>query len=143
MLLPEVPTIGNPGEPMLPVKSVGILLPPAKDIAYIEVTPLSSIQIPINNYIAPAPEPVPIGYPAPKKLTIDKEVYTSDEPYPREIYQNLGVQYARGFPILTLNIFPVQYIPAQNKIIFHQDLKTGGTGTDHYLVLVIRTHGCS
>ncbi len=122
VLLPEVPTIGNPGEPMLPVKSVGILLPPAKDIAYIEVTPLSSIQIPINNYIAPAPEPVPIGYPAPKKLTINKEVYTSDEPYPREIYQNLGVQYARGFPILTLNIFPVQYIPAQNKIIFHQDI---------------------
>jgi hypothetical protein len=53
---------------------------------------------------------------------IDQEAYESNSMTPGYTYESLGVHYCRGYPILTLNLYPVQYIPGQDKLYYSPNI---------------------
>ncbi len=116
------------GNPKLPVKFIKLLLPPMKSIKTIEVSghPVEvspqDIDL-IDKPLIPYQNPVPVGLNAyPEDFVINKNVYTSDKLYPKNIHGNYNVGYSRGYTILDMSLNPIQYNPIDGKIIYYDKI---------------------
>ncbi len=108
----EAQLTDRPGAPLLPYVSKYIGLPPeAKaDVAYEILTQES-----INGVVAlPAIPSLPVNQSS--ALRIDTTVYNSAQPYPLEVIEIFDPTNIRFVNTLKINIFPVQYFPAQQEI---------------------------
>ena len=121
--IPGMPKIVKAGKPVLPVKSLQILLPFGKDVQSIEVTGMKR-DLTGTYYVEPGEEPVPIGIPMkePPKIVPNETIYSSTKPYPGKLYE-ASVQNLRGYKILVLNLFPVQYTPKPGTITHYKEMK--------------------
>ena len=121
--IPGMPKIVKAGKPVLPVKSLQILLPFGKDVQSIEVTGMKR-DLTGTYYVEPGEEPVPIGIPMkePPKIVPNETIYSSTKPYPGKLYE-ASVQNLRGYKILVLNLFPVQYTPRPGTITHYKEMK--------------------
>ena len=118
----NLPRIVKTGEPVLPVKHMRILLPYGKDVQSIEVKG-EKHDLVGTYYVEPGEPPVPIGIPLeePPKVFPKKSIYSSTKPYPG-LYE-ASVQSLRGYKILVLNLYPVQYIPKLGKISYYTSME--------------------
>jgi parallel beta-helix repeat protein len=116
----------NPGEPALPVKCITLLLPAATKVKNIRVFGESQeIKTPINlvdTPVIPYQNPVSIGSEPPSQLTFDRTLYTSQEKYPSAVLGGQNIGYSRGYTLLSLSLYPIQYIPGQGKIFYYPEL---------------------
>lgn len=112
-----------PGEPRIPRKSAMILLPSDKGIASVEVVSNYGFSLPYRVHIAHGQQPVPLSYSGPIISTEpDPEIYTSNDPYPGIFYKIVSVQHLHGFKILTVNLYPVQWIPKTGEVHYYPKL---------------------
>ena len=115
----------NPGEPMLPVKPVSLVLPPMKTVKNIQIigTP---IEYQINNLdekpIFPYQNPVPFGEIA-GDFIVNNNVYSTDLVYPGNLYDDYKIGHSHGYTILYLNLNPVQYKPAEGTVEYYPEMK--------------------
>ncbi len=109
------------GKPVLPVKTVKILLPYGKTYSKVKVYPSPAIGIKGEYLIEPGQSPY-ISQ-REKKVTPDPEIYSSSQPYPADIFEVVTVQNKKGYRILFLNIFPVRYIPLQGKLDWCREIE--------------------
>lgn len=120
--LSNCPNLGSNGDPLLPIKTVSILLPPQSTIKNIDIeSTTESLGLDFN--ILPA-----YYY----TTTSQKEnflnsfeyssIYCQDSFFPESIIGQYSLSYFRGYCILTLNVAPVQYNPVSQEILFHQDI---------------------
>lgn len=131
--MPGTFTIGNKsGTPTYQVSPVKLLIPYGKHVANIRVTvdqtkqlnllkdPLFPYQpqVPINDLI---PNQF-LNKGQPVEFVVDKESYKSMNKVPAEIFQSLGVGYCRGYQILTLNLYPTEYIPGIGQLSYHSKM---------------------
>ena len=116
-----LPEYGRSGEPMLPAKPVNILLPYGTKIKSIDVVASPPKYVGNGYFIEPRPEPIKIGD-KPKQPVADPKIYTSSEVFPGKLYDIATLQYFRGFPIVTINLFPVQYAPKTGEIYYYNDM---------------------
>ncbi|MFH1101835.1 MAG: C25 family cysteine peptidase [Methanobacteriota archaeon] len=102
----------HPGEPLLPVQSARLLLPPETTVESISVITSTPVQLPGIFSLAYGQEPVPLNAQGPAPVTPkNQQCYSSLAPYPDQLYEQIGIQTFRGYHILLLNIYPVSYIP--------------------------------
>ena len=102
-----------PGEPLVPYYSASILLPQdavVKDVRVRTDTPFVQ-----RGFDLPWGQP-PCTFSdesndMPQKVGKNEAIYNSDELYPGEIYEVVSVGYCRGFPILNVLLYPMQYQP--------------------------------
>jgi hypothetical protein len=117
----------QPGDPMLPVKFIQLLLPPMEAVDAVIVTgspvelQLSGFNL-VNDPIYPAQEEVPTGSAASPEFMLDDKVYSSHELYPALPYGEYHVGYAHGYAILDIALQPVQLIPAEGRVFYYPDL---------------------
>jgi len=115
----EIYLFGRPGEPLLPYKTVKILLPQGRLLQDIIVTGIDETIIEGTYRIEPAQKPVPISKPEEFKWTEpDPLIYASSNPYPEKLYSDWSIQTLRGFKILIFQIYPVRYIPKEGIISY-------------------------
>ena len=109
----------QPGAPLVPVRTAWVLLPTGRKVAAIRALRLGSASLPGSYYLAPGQPPRPLG-PAPRggPTAPDPAIYGANAAWPGKDFENLGVQSRRGYRILTLNLFPVQYTPAAGTAAF-------------------------
>ena len=121
--------IGAVGEPALPVKIVRLVLPTKTAVKDIIVTG-ESHEIDMNQQEVNLKEH-PIIPEQPSRyiedgdmpeLVQNREIYASSKLYPGNTHLNAGVGDCCGYQILTLYLFPVQYIPASGRIIYYPRL---------------------
>ena len=113
----------NPGQPMIPRIIKKYELPFGVTNIKINAEAFDLQEISISKQIVPSPAPLPLT-PIPDmaiKSAKDEMVYNSDELYPHEWYAShvgCGLN-AEGEHVthLTVNIFPIRYKPASDKII--------------------------
>ncbi len=116
---------GEPGMPSLPVKYINIIIP--SDRTAVEIRLLSSRK---KEYILEKPlYPAQLSRPTTiKEINItfaspNPEIYQAAAPYPDKSVKIIGHNWFDGDKhILTIAIYPVQYFPAENKIILHTDI---------------------
>ncbi len=103
-----------PKNPMLPVKTVNIVIPYGKEYEKISIKSESTLLEGKYN-ILPVPENIPTN----KKLTKNfskSSVYTKNEFFPDKCYKIKGIYHKNGVSILTILIYPFQYNPVTKKI---------------------------
>ncbi|MFO8077392.1 MAG: C25 family cysteine peptidase [Thermoplasmatota archaeon] len=113
----------DPGKPVLPICGAYILLPP--DSTYADITVQCNKQITLDGTydILPASRPVPkTATSTPSIPEKDPLVYQSSSPFPKESFDVVGTYVLKGYIILVLNLYPVQYIPTTGEIIYYQSI---------------------
>ena len=109
------------GDPMLPVKSVKLLLPAMTTVTSVTVTgdavELASIEDPVYPY----QNPVPIGF-EPEAFRFNTALYASDSLYPSNLHDGYHIGYSHGYAILDITLNPVQYFPNEGRVFFFSTL---------------------
>jgi hypothetical protein len=114
------------GKPVLPVVTKTFVFPLGTSIRDVEVT-FSNVETRVlPKKIQPAPKPVPLipGISISEK-TMDKNVYASSEPYPKERYivrKGVGLKDGRHVIYLNIRCHPVQYLPATDTLHFAKNI---------------------
>lgn len=119
----DIGNIAKPGEPLLPEKTVKILIPYGKEIAKIDVIEKGKVTLEGRYDIEPGERPVPLSYkgkiqPTPR----DERIYNSQKPFPGRLYTFGSLQSIRGYRILIVNLHPVEYIPKEGKISYYKGM---------------------
>lgn len=116
----------NVGEPALPMKSISLVIPLTAKITDIAVLSSEKIVIEGEYTILPAQPPVPtstLTYQNETRFAAKKaSVYSSSDMYPGDIFRYTGEGNLRGHKIVSLTLFPVQYVPVEKKLIFYTDI---------------------
>jgi hypothetical protein len=109
------------GAPMLPVKSVKLLLPAMTTVTSVTVTgdivELASIEDPVYPY----QNPVPIGF-EPAEFQFNTALYASDSLYPSSIHDGYHIGYSHGYAILDITLNPVQYRSSECRIFYYPEI---------------------
>ncbi|MBU7012623.1 MAG: hypothetical protein HXS46_18225 [Theionarchaea archaeon] len=111
-----------PGEPLMPYKPAQILLPQGSEVT--EITILTSEPYIGEGYEIPWGQ-VPStfsGAESAQKVDRNLEVYDSDDWYLGTLYEYVSVESFRGYDILFINLFPVDYRPRSGTVKFHEQM---------------------
>ena len=113
----------EPGHPEIPVLPVQIIIPAGEEAVKVEISYKRTESV-IGTYnIYPRQKPYPISYEG--KVTFVEpanEIYSKNEFYPVELVSEVTTQYLRGHSIALLNLFPVQYNPVTQELLYHSSI---------------------
>jgi hypothetical protein len=122
------------GEPLIPYRAARILLPQEAVLKDVKVkTGAAIVQTGIN---LPWGQPPCTFSDIPVKVGRNENIYNSDNLYPKEVFQVIGVDYRKGFALLNIHLFPVQYMPKSGTVKFYSEMTVEirfGKGTKNKL----------
>ena len=108
------------GEPLMPYYPAAILLPQdavVKDVKVKTGAPLIQTGIDI-----PWGQPPCTFSDEPVKVGKNESIYNSDFDYPNTLYQVVSVESFRGFQILHVNLYPMQYKPKSGTVKYYETM---------------------
>ena len=109
-----------PGEPVTLYKRARILLPPNTTVKTVKVKHKNPL---IQKGIDVLWGQQPCSYSdTPVLVEKNEKIYCSDNKYPDTLYEFAGVHSFRGFAILYVNLFFVQYQPKSHVVHFYETL---------------------
>ncbi|MFQ6103176.1 MAG: FG-GAP-like repeat-containing protein [Candidatus Glassbacteria bacterium] len=119
------------GEPVVQIVPLRLLLPQGTQVSSIEIVTdrMAEVDATAKGFdlagtepIIPTQPEVPFGYAPPEELAFDEAAYSSHRAFPDRLYRSLGVGYSHGYAILTLNVYPTKYIPAEGRLIYFPEM---------------------
>jgi hypothetical protein len=113
---------GAPGEPVLPTKTLELLIPQGKGVKSISIYPGNSQPLAGKFNVEYGRTPVPVGS---SPTTVDKpnpRIYTSSNPFPGTVLTQVAEQYLRGYRILLITLYPVQYVPRIGQLSYFESM---------------------
>ncbi|MGB3340880.1 MAG: C25 family cysteine peptidase, partial [bacterium] len=115
--------LAEPGNPLLPAKSIYFLIPSDADIVKVDIINRQDIELDDSYNIHPAQNPVPFSRPDLREFIPPNDlIYSSDEPYPVNTIRTYGTGLKSGFRIAGIDIYPLHYIPNAKKLIFTKSI---------------------
>jgi len=111
----------NPGEPVLPKITKTFILPFGVKIKNIQVNFFEKENQVLSKEIRPGYKPVIDGYDGKITLEKSKNIYESDELYPKNSYDyktTTGLSGNEHVVFLSINFYPIRYSPANNIIYY-------------------------
>lgn len=113
----EKPKIMNPGEPIIPYKSMQILLPQGTIVTETNIE-IDHTSLTVAGLIEHAQEPVPISKRdlAPQFTFPNPEIYESNKFYPYKDMEVSSVARKKGYDILFVSIYPYRYNPVTQEL---------------------------
>jgi len=119
----EVPCFGDPGQPFIPMKGSYILIPQGTKVNKIDVIYEDVISLGKGFNLEPVPQVVTSYIKTlSKSITRDEKIYSSNQNFPGKLFDEIGVYSFRGYDILVLNLYPVQYNPLSGEILYYPEL---------------------
>ncbi|MFQ6093047.1 MAG: C25 family cysteine peptidase, partial [bacterium] len=118
------------GEPQLPVKLVHMAVPPGMKVDGFRILAVDREEVEGAYDLFPVQPPQILGMPGKVVQTLDfagpkKDVYGSDSPYPEDIVELSAMGSFRGHRLASLLVHPLQYIPAQRKLLLYTRIEFG------------------
>ncbi|MFH1221025.1 MAG: C25 family cysteine peptidase [Candidatus Eisenbacteria bacterium] len=114
----DLPAFGNPGEPLLPVYSVEILLPQGEDVNAVSARVVSEKEIIVDSPLVLAREELPTDSVARGPLAAPQASFDQDQPFPSARAVHVYTGTYRGYNIAFLNVYPVTYLASKNSIAY-------------------------
>ena len=118
-------TLQRVGAPLLPFRTVRLLLPPGARVGKIEARlPQGATALPGAWRVDYGRMPVSTADSKARGLTAasmdgpDPAIYESDQPYPSVRAELASLQRMAGYVIAFIRLYPIQYTPAKGKLIF-------------------------
>lgn len=113
----------NPSEPVLPTVGCQILLPYGYKLEDIQVDCKNQEYLTVDHPIEPGQNPYPLNYDGEiEYVPPNLDIYNSINKFPNKKYDIVSIQKSRGYNILILKLYPVNYDPLNNRIIFSQTI---------------------
>ncbi len=113
----------EPGNPSLPELSYSLLVPPTAEVTGIEVISYKVKDIPGAFNVFPAQPALPLSeIPGAAFVGPNPAVYRSSAPYPGKLASFVPTGCMSGYRIAGVFVYPVQYIPAEQKLRFYTEL---------------------
>ena len=109
------------GAPQLPVMATPILLPPDAVVKGVRTVSTESVELKGDFSVYPVQYPRMPNEQRPFTPP-DSTVYSADHPYPSQSVQLTASGSMRGYRIVSLLVYPLQYIPAEKRLIFHRKI---------------------
>jgi hypothetical protein len=109
-----------PGEPLIPYYPASILLP--------QDATVKDVKVKTNPPVIQKGIDIPWGQPpcsfesTPAPVEKNEAIYSSDNTYPGTLFEVVSVESFRGFQILNVHLFPVQYKPKSHTVKFYQTI---------------------
>ena len=112
------------GSPSLPRAAFSLLIPQGSEVVEVEVISADKEVIPGKYELYPTQHPQPIlkGKVFPF-VEPNKKIYTQTTPYPERIIVCPHTGSMGGYRIAGLLIYPLQYIPADKKLVFYSRIR--------------------
>jgi hypothetical protein len=107
-----------PGEPLVPYKAASILLPEGAEVKDVKVHHGSPI-VQKGFELPWGQEPCTFSGPQPEKVGPNKATYNSNSWYPKKVFEVVGIESFKGFQILNVILYPVQYQPKSQTVKFY------------------------
>ncbi len=120
---PNTVLMGTPGAPLLPYRSVSLILPPGKIATKIEIIPSGEQTVAGSFKLLPAQYPRPISAPKNGAFTRNPEIYNSSTPYPANRLGKLKTYFMNGYGFALSLFTPVTFIPDQGVVRYYTDIK--------------------
>ncbi|MBU7010498.1 MAG: hypothetical protein HXS46_07390 [Theionarchaea archaeon] len=117
LLVKDTQTQEIPGEPLIPYRAAQILLPQdavVKDVKVKYDTPIVQ-----TGFDLPWGQPPCTFSDEPVKVERNEDIYNSTDWYPGDISQVVSVESFRGFKILDMILYPIQYQPKSGTVKFY------------------------
>jgi len=136
VIIKDGSTLNDVGKPIIPVKEIKVALPVGMILTDVKITSEKNMILPGLYDIAPSQPPKKIGLKDEMDdiwVEPDQLVYKSNKPYPGRIIEITGQTDLAGQNIGLLNVYPVQYIPSEKKLILYTSIDFQVTGTDGYV----------
>ncbi|MBN1578830.1 MAG: choice-of-anchor D domain-containing protein [Chitinispirillaceae bacterium] len=122
--LGSAPQRSRPGEPVMPVIPVQIVLPAGMTLDHVALQTGTPVEIPGSHRIEHGQKPIPLLKNASRTVTNpDAKIYDSDDPFPARRVEVVGVQKKRGVAVAIINIFPMSYHPRSGRLIGYTSVK--------------------
>jgi hypothetical protein len=116
-------TLGHAGEPLLPIFSARILLPPGEDLVGARIVDAAPAEVSAH-LPAPAERERPFSDPGPYPPAEPKPaIYASGEMFPAAPLEVASVQTYRGHRIACVNLFPLRVRPALRQAEFTRTMR--------------------
>jgi hypothetical protein len=124
LTMPGAARGGAIGAPALPSAGAYLLLPQGAEVTAVNVVPGERVTVGDGFFVEPNATPYPLSadpasVPLPEP---DASVYAMDTPYPAQVVEQIGVQTLRGYKILVLRLYPVEYVPSTGTLSYYRDL---------------------
>jgi len=112
-----------PGAPDLPGILVNVALPPGMEIAGVEVEAGEPRALAGSWRLMPMQEPTPVGEKAGRLVGPDMGIYGSAKPFPGALVWSFASGNAGGYQLGSVLLAPVQYIPAEGKVMVYEEIE--------------------
>ena len=124
IIISGAPNSGFEGQPALPAQGARILIPYGTRIADVQIIVGDKVPVGTGYMIEPVGQPYPLSVDAAQIIppAPNEAIYSSDQPFPSNRFDNMGVQKFRGYQILILKLKPAEYIPATGEIYYYPKL---------------------
>jgi len=124
--MPNCISQAKPGEPALPVFPARILIPQGKTVSNIRIKSSVSVDVIhdlVSKPVAPQQELYPFSeMPNNAPFVKNDAVYDSSDPVFDSRCSEGEIGFCRGFSILTVYLYPVQYVPKTGRLYFFPDM---------------------
>lgn len=110
------------GEPLLPYKSISLLLPPGTKAESMEVTREGRTEITGFFNLFPAQTSKPLSEKKQSAFQRNEAIYKSSIPYPAESFGVLSTHYLNGFSVAFSSVTPLEYIPSEGKVFYYNKI---------------------
>ncbi|MFH1252010.1 MAG: C25 family cysteine peptidase [bacterium] len=113
----------NIGAPQLPIKTFKYVLPVEAEVTGIEIVNFMREQVSGSYLIYPVqPVAIPDGSPPPAFVPPSGDIYNSSAPYPGQIAELTDDSYIMGYKIVSITIYPIEYIPADREVYLYTSI---------------------
>jgi len=113
----------DPGKPMLPVTAKSVYIPRGKSVKEVRLLSTGARDLGGAFVILPAQEEIPLSFVGPARpVAPHGEVYAMDTPYPPSCVNAVSSGSMAGRKIVALEIYPLQYVPSENKVILNEEI---------------------
>jgi hypothetical protein len=110
------------GNPQLPIRIESFVIPYDAVVSGLQITSVTKQKNKGKFYIYPTQPPRPLdGSDPPAFVEPNPAVYNSSAPYPGKTAEIISDEYMHGYHIVTVKIYPVEYIP-KNREVYLQDI---------------------
>ncbi len=123
--IPGCVSFGSPGEPVLPVRPVTLVLPAGAGNVAVSSSVLSDAVSPVSGVLQPAANPRPFSRTAstPERIIANPDIYRSDNFWPGEPIGNVRTGNKGGFTLVSFLLYPVQYNPVSREFLYNTDIE--------------------
>jgi len=115
---PGCRSIGNPGEPVLPVYPACFIIPRGEIVS--RVTVEAEREIPLEGFydLAPMQPQAPLGAPEPPAFVRDESIYQSSGTFPADRGALATEQTIAGVRLAFVNLYPCTFVPSSRTVLF-------------------------